>query len=860
MEIIIPQPYHGAQDIGMSSDEENEESQSESSEQDEEIEEVEEGDMEGIEWEEISESDENEGEDEDEPQEFTVNLGAGDSANPFVEESDDEDGTSDDSAEDDQARVEEVFGGEMGDDDQIIMTNGRNHRRMQDILNIGINNGMEMQWSNDFDNDAQVLDPNEFPVRGAAFRNQADQIPHPLLMQANSQSAGITMAPLLSPDDLNDQMPGGLTPLAVFERIFSRTAGTRRDLLSGRDGIFGVARSGRPIPVSTANKDEVVPAKPYAKQIENLHSYKLALTDERWQQESKVVYGQAVSQMASRASNLILNALIPAAIEENKAAAEAAEKARLDAEAKVAEEKRIKEEKIAEEEKVAKESAETVPSDVEMTGNSSAEVTPSTDQQPAEGASRPVEPERQIVMVDGNEVDITGISFLTSGSGIDITFLEALPDDLRQEVINQHMREQNFITLDPTGALNLNPEFLDALPLEMREEVLAQERLEAEQRELVSRRAATAAAPKVPDASNAKTKSVAQKESINLIDQAGLANVLRLIFIPEPPEKTVLDRFLSNLCENSKSRSELLGLLLAVLTSEAETLVAVDRTFAHLTGKTRISNLAHLELNPSAISDVVPNLVTQRCLETLSNVATKVSSVGKFFLTEHESSLNLKTPKSAKKGKGKTPVRSMSYPVVTLLNLLEKPHFLSNPVILEQLIHLLSTVLRPLGHIAKKRFAPKEPCAGDAGPSEATLTVEQTPVKTTETPAKEKPEIKLPALPESSVKAVVNVLKDAVCSSKTFQFTLSVIQHLCSYPENLNIITRELLASAQLIADSMIVDVDLLLNTLRTLPENQVLEPTALIPFTSPSASQAKLLRILKTIDFLFSKNHGNSC
>ena len=44
-------------------------------------------------------------------------------------------------------------------------------------------------------------------------------------------------------------------------------------------------------------------------------------------------------------------------------------------------------------------------------------------------------PERVTLLIHGNPVDITD-------TGIDPTFLEALPDEMREEVLDQHFRGQ----------------------------------------------------------------------------------------------------------------------------------------------------------------------------------------------------------------------------------------------------------------------------------------------------------------------------------------------------------------------------------------------------------------------------------
>ncbi|XP_063928722.1 E3 ubiquitin-protein ligase HUWE1 isoform X2 [Zophobas morio] len=84
--------------------------------------------------------------------------------------------------------------------------------------------------------------------------------------------------------------------------------------------------------------------------------------------------------------------------------------------------------------------------------------------------------------------------------GVDPSFLEALPPDMRQEVLEQHriLRLQQRIaartenTEAATGSTEVSPEFLAALPPSLQEEVLSQQRLEQQ------RQAAAQANPNEP--------------------------------------------------------------------------------------------------------------------------------------------------------------------------------------------------------------------------------------------------------------------------------------------------------------------------------------------------------------------------
>ncbi|XP_048739045.2 E3 ubiquitin-protein ligase HUWE1-like isoform X5 [Ostrea edulis] len=81
---------------------------------------------------------------------------------------------------------------------------------------------------------------------------------------------------------------------------------------------------------------------------------------------------------------------------------------------------------------------------------------------------------------------VSDMGFGEFPDGVDPSFLEALPENIRQEVIAEQMRLQRIRqsareqaqTAQSTGSLQVNPEFLAALPPNIQEEVLAQQRTE----------------------------------------------------------------------------------------------------------------------------------------------------------------------------------------------------------------------------------------------------------------------------------------------------------------------------------------------------------------------------------------------
>ncbi|KAJ3361762.1 hypothetical protein HDU91_003754, partial [Kappamyces sp. JEL0680] len=743
---------------------------------------------------------------------------------------------------DEQSSVSNEFHNDL--DDQLLIPSRNPNRRIHVTAGITSQDGVGLDWISGRDLQMDPIDINLLGRPLGGHRMPTADLSHPLLVNQNNNSASTNTLNLSRiPIIARGGIIGNFDDVANLRmEIMNQLYGSRQNL----DLLPGSARGPFPEPNGS-------PLSELDRNILQLHGYVLSFTEERWKQEARVLYGSLVVEKSQLVLNAIVNALLPSAYEAKKLEEEearvAAEKARLEAAAEEEKNRQAKEDNLLEADaEIPKEQQE---------GRLE-------DQENADSLASPAAEERVVVMIDGNPVDITG-------SGIDVTFLEALPDDLRLEVVNQHFREREAREVVAPAPAGLNSEFLDALPFEIREEVIRQERLEAEQREsfaLEQRResrlgttALTAAgaqeAPFTP-APAGKAKAGGHRESIGLVDSAGIASLLRLVFVPEQVDKSLLFHLLGNLCENTKSRVELLGLLLSVLGSGSPDLAIVDKAFSHLSLKNRMKPVhgSH-DSPPTTPSALVPNLVAQRCLEVLTTLTESVSSVGKYFLTESEPSVLFKTPRKKGKGKDKLTSPGLVYPVVLLLNLLDQPVFLQSPAILEQLVHLLSNVLRPLSHIAKKKFLHVETKA----PSTETSAALEGDVKMDSSSAKpdtkDKHDIKLPFFPEESIRNVVRVLQDGSSSSKSFQFTLSVIQYLCSYPSHLNVIVGELTLSAQTVLQPLLQEVNKLLQLLKHPDAGDQEKATIVEIFTSPFAYQAKLLRILKTIDYLFSKTNG---
>lgn len=109
-----------------------------------------------------------------------------------------------------------------------------------------------------------------------------------------------------------------------------------------------------------------------------------------------------------------------------------------------------------------------------------------------------------------------------------------------------------------------------------------------------------------------------------------------------------------------------------------------------------------------------------------------------------------------------------------------------------------------------------------------------------------------PQISHSVLRLIVNILTVGECGAKPFHHSLSLIQHLSYIPDAREVIAQELRAKTQDFGHSLYQDLDELANALQG-SEGDVLASSVASKFSSPSSDQAKLLRVLKTIDYMYS-------
>jgi E3 ubiquitin-protein ligase HUWE1 len=755
-----------------------------------------------------------------------------------------------------------------------------------------------------------------------------------------------------------------------------------------------------------------------------------AYTNQRWQEEARILYGANAIEKSQRVINAILKIMVPPAME-------AAKKRQAEKEADVArklkEEQERKEKKEREEQEArekeererqeieAAEAAEAALRDSEGKAEANAEsnvedpalgesATPDVQamegvetEQPiaaesvAAGPSEPVP--RVTINVRGREIDITDL-------GIDLEYLEALPEELREEVLGQQIQEHRAAQLLATRAENnqrqaqvaqsageqaaeqpsdttINQEFLDALPPEIREEILqneAQERRRREREEARRRSQVPGAARGAEDMDPAsflasldpglrqavlmeqdddvlrqlppeisaearayggdrrlnqfndylppgyrrgterRTQSddPSQKKKarpcVQMLDKAGVATLLRLMFIPQQGSaKQSLSHILRLVCENRQNRAEVISILLSILQDGSADVNAVERSFAQLSLRAKQPQQTPADKTPKvsrkngALSinpEVSPLMVVQQCLHTLWQLTDKNPPVWSFFLTEHETGVGFKN-RFSKKGKAKE-TKATKYPLNALLGLLDRKLIIESSSIMEQLTTLLRVITVPLQALKKEKEKAVEE-AKKTEDSEVTVSGRDRPSNTqdasseqaasgpqqgedtemiavpeavtestavtegegsSEKPADTKAEddkskkahrtLSPPDIPENNLRLVAKILAARECNSKVFQETLSVISNLSPIPGAKEIFGKELLGIAQDLAQSTLNDLANLTVQVTNAETPTDVQGMALSKFSPASSDQAKLLRALTALDYLFDPTRDN--
>ena len=398
-----------------------------------------------------------------------------------------------------------------------------------------------------------------------------------------------------------------------------------------------------------------------------------------------------------------------------------------------------------------------------------------------------------------------------------------------------------------------------------------------------------------------------RRQVVQMLDKAGVATLLRLLFISQQgTSKESLNKILENVCQNRQNRAEVLSLLLSILQEGSMDVNAIEKSFMHLSIRAKPQQSTQktpqsLKRTPTGSlvtplnTDMSPATIIQQCLSTLVYLTAHNVHVPTFFLAEND---NAPKARLSKKGKGKEEPAS-KFALNSLLSLLDRSLILDSAGCMEQLSTLLQNITHPLTLLQKKdkdkaneekikevQEDNPEPSAAAAEPQAETPVVEASADQTeTSTPqihneqqqnegqtaeqvaessskkdepdkaddSKKERNLVPPIVPEENLRLVISILAARECSAKTFRDTVSTINNLSAIPTAQETFGKELITQAQELGNTISKELDDLNPQIhRAQSGADVQAAPAMTKFAAPSADQAKLLRVLTALDYLF--------
>ena len=304
-------------------------------------------------------------------------------------------------------------------------------------------------------------------------------------------------------------------------------------------------------------------------------------------------------------------------------------------------------------------------------------------------------------------------------------------DDMREEVLNQHVRDQRAASVQRPDDSQISPEFLDALPPELRAELIQQETIERARqrvqqatnvdaagapaemdpadfiasldpqlrqvvlmdsddvfiqslpphmlaeagifRDQLAARAPPAAAPaaarRAQPPQPAIPKPPVTRDAIQLLDKHAIAVLVRLLFFPQVLKKNILSKVLVNLSENAKTRTDIFNLLLSILQDGTGDLSSVDRSFAQMSFRSKPS----AQTTPRPAGKVTlpqPEVVPELVAQRCLDALafiTGANEASSVFFLSEQELPAGLRRTASKKGKGKEKQTSQTYYPIVLL-------------------------------------------------------------------------------------------------------------------------------------------------------------------------------------------------
>lgn len=326
---------------------------------------------------------------------------------------------------------------------------------------------------------------------------------------------------------------------------------------------------------------------------------------------------------------------------------------------------------------------------------------------------------------------------------------------------------------------------------------------------------------------NSKSKKSSKIYFTAFVDKQGIAAILKLLFIPQVYYKRELFfKTIAYLCLSKHSRSEVIALILYILQEGIKDQNCVSLVYAQICNRAASSFTKETKEEDSVAcpaSCTTVSLATQ-CIDVIQYLLENEGSMRFHFLTDQENISFMK--KSSKKSKLKD--NSYKFPINILLNLLENRIVKEDTNLMDILSRSIQIATRPLPTMKTKlnEIDKKE--------------LEQ---------SKKIPQ--LPNVPDKCLKQIINILVADECANKVFQQTIVSIQNLSVLDNARVVFPKELSKKATYLSSKIVKELRGLITDLNNYKKD-IEELPALSQFSSAASDQAKLLRILTALDYLY--------
>jgi len=462
--------------------------------------------------------------------------------------------------------------------------------------------------------------------------------------------------------------------------------------------------------------------------------------------------------------------------------------------------------------------------------------------------------------------------------------LSALPDDIREEVLLQERRERarnreargppvNDSIMDPAAFLAALTPGLNSLS--DTDALLTRGGMA---HDLQTMRSRMRPLHEIMNRKGAESSRHQHRDAIQLLDRTSIAAITNLLFVPSIGTRTTLHKLLGHLAQNSKARQDISHILISIIydTSGDD---ALERHLHPAQRKPVTPGSTLAQGNINAYEDQPPHLVLQRGLEAMSALCTVHRELVQYLLSPNEITILVRSAAKSRKGKGKDLSTVQKFPVIALFHLVEREAFSQHTMFMDLLMQTLSIVLSRLPSMVENKHkaelaaevksddpkspkSPKSPKPLEAPKksedSAAPVTADQggqTVQKATASESKPnalKPEIILPVIPDDAIQKIIDVLTSGECSNKSFQSILNILYFINTLPNMRQGIIEQLANSAKMKGKSLEGELSELDVTIRS-GNNADLQSLVLAKF-SLTGNQSRLLRLLKTLDFLHIK------